>query len=214
MTSEFDKIRLEFVDSFAGEQDDLLQALERETHLTQLHPRMLSGWHQASILSFLISLVDAKSVLEIGTFSGYATICMARAVAEDGSITTIERNDEIEWLSSKYFKLSKLENKINSIIGDAKKIIESLDNKYDFVFIDGDKREYLDYYKLIFPKVKSGGLIIADNVLWDDKIFKPVVSNDYMTQGIIEFNDYIKKDHLVRKIILPLRDGLMLLQKI
>lgn len=212
--NNIDKIRDLYIDSFSGEQDELLSALERETHQTQLHPRMLSGWHQSVFLSFLIKLTNAKSILEIGTFSAYATICMARALEHGGKITTIERNDEIEWLSSKYIALSGLGDKIESITGDAKKVIPALKEEYDFVFIDGDKREYLDYYKMILPKVKSKGLIIADNVLWDDKIFKPVVSNDFMTKGIIKFNEYIKEDHHVRKIILPLRDGLMLLQKI
>ncbi len=214
MTKEFDDIRDQYVDTFGGEQDELLEALERETHLTQLHPRMLSGWHQGSLLSFIIKLIGAKNILEIGTFSGYATICMARALPDDGKIVTIERNDEIEWLFQKYFKQSGLESKIVSQVGDAKEIIKEIELEIDLAFIDGDKREYIDYYEAVLPKVKNGGLLIADNVLWDDKIFKPVVSNDYMTKGIIAFNDYIKKDHRVRKVILPLRDGLMLLQKI
>lgn len=214
MTAEFDNIRDSYVDNFAGEQDELLEALERETYLTQLHPRMISGWHQGSFLNFLINLIGAKNVLEIGTFSGYATICMARALSEDGKIITIERNDEIEWLFKKYFTLCGLEHKIVSYIGDAKKRIPEIDSVLDLVFIDGDKREYLEYYEAVLPKVKKGALIIADNVLWDDKIFKPVVSNDSMTKGIIAFNEYIKKDHRVRKVILPLRDGLMLLQKV
>jgi predicted O-methyltransferase YrrM len=214
MTSDLDRIREKYVNSFTGQEDELLQNLERETYLTQLHPRMLSGWHQSIFLNFLINLSGAEHILEIGTFTGYATILMARALSEKGKIVTIERNDEIQWLSDKYFSQSGLAEKIESLTGDALGIIPQLKSEFDFVFIDGDKREYLDYYNAILPKLRTGGLIVVDNVLWDDKIFKPVASNDYMTKGIISFNDSIKKDHRVRKIILPLRDGLMLLQKI
>ncbi|MDD2387812.1 MAG: O-methyltransferase [Bacteroidales bacterium] len=204
----------DFINKFGGDEDALLQNLVRETYLTQLHPRMLSNWHQGSLLNFLVHLTGAKNILEIGTFSGYATICMARALTDDGKITTIERNDEIEWLSKKYFNQTKLDQKIFAMTGDALTITPKLDEQFDFVFIDGDKREYLDYYQMIMSKTTENATIIADNVLWDTKIFKPVASNDYMTQGIIKFNDYVQKDHRVRKIILPLRDGLMILQKI
>lgn len=214
MPQNFQEIRENYITQFGGAEDELLQNLVRETFLTQLHPRMLSGWHQGSLLNFLVQLTGAKNILEIGTFTGYSTICMARALPKDGRIITIERNDEIEWLPQKYFELSGLADKIELVIGDAGQIIPTLNQKFDFVFIDGDKREYLDYYLALLDKTTDNALIIADNVLWDDKIFKPVASNDYMTQGIIKFNDSIKKDHRVRKIILPLRDGLMLLQKV
>ncbi len=204
----------DFINKFGGDEDELLQNLVRETHLTQLHPRMLSNWHQGSLLNFFVHLTGAKNILEIGTFSGYATICMARALPNDGKITTIERNDEIEWISKKYFNQAKLDHKICAMTGDALTITPKLDEQFDFVFIDGDKREYLDYYQIIMSKTTENATIIADNVLWDNKIFKPVASNDYMTKGIIKFNDYVQKDHRVRKIILPLRDGLMILQKV
>ncbi len=213
MSDTIEIIRNNYINTFSGKQDKLLDDLERETHRTQLHPRMMSGWYQAEVLSFLIKLINANNILEIGTFSGYATICMARALKNDGKITTIERNDEIEWLYSKYFELSGLKNKIHPIIGDANKIIPDLNENFDFVFIDGDKREYINYYNIIMPKLKSGALIVVDNVLWDNKIFAPVANNDYMTKGIIDFNEYIKNDKKIEKIILPLRDGLMLIQK-
>ncbi len=204
----------EFILNFHGEEDQILVDLTRETALTQLHPRMMSGWYQGNLLNFLIQITNSKSILEIGTYSGYSSICMARAIKNTGGkLITFEINDEIEWLPKKYFKLAGLEDVIDLIIGDALEHIASLQNNFDFIFIDGDKRKYIEYYEAVFPKLKTGGLILIDNILWDDKIFKPIASNDYMTQGIAKFNSYIKADNKVEKIILPLRDGLMLLRK-
>lgn len=212
--TDINKIRESYIDSFGGEADDLLNQLDRETALTQIHPRMLSGNYQGHLLAMLVKLTGAEKVLEIGTFAGYSAICIARAIPASGKLTTIEINDEIEWLSSKYFKLAGLENKIIAITGDANEVIPTLSGQFDLVFIDGHKREYLSYYKTVLPFVKQGGLILADNVLWDDKIFHEVESNDHMTHGIIEFNEFVKTDNRVEKIILPLRDGLMMLRKI
>lgn len=211
---DFSEIRTDFINGFLPEEDEILKKLVRETSLTQIHPRMMSGWYQGNLLSFLIKLSGAKSVLEIGTFSGYAAICMARALPEESTFISIEYNDEIEWLFLKYFKLAGIEHKIDSRIGDAKEIIPQLENEFDFVFIDGNKREYIEYIEAVLPKVKQGGLILADNVLWDNKIFQPVVSNDFMTKGIIKFNDFIRKETRVEKLLLPLRDGLMLMRKL
>jgi len=204
----------EYIENYGQPEDDLLTELTRETALTQIHPRMICGNYQGQLLSMLVKLSMSENILEIGTFSGYSTICMARALPEKGKITTIEINDEIQWLSSKYFYLAKQENKIKAIVGDALEIIQKLNQQFDFVYIDGDKRQYCDYYNIVFPFVKTGGIILADNVLWDNKIFDNVVSNDFMTKGIIRFNDMIKNDGKIEKIILPLRDGLMLIRKI
>lgn len=212
--SNFAKISQEFIDEFVSEEDDILKALARETALTQLHYRMLSGSYQGSLLNMLVKLSGAATILEIGTYSGYSAICMARALPETGKLITIEINDEIEWLSSKYFKLAGLDNKIQAITGDALEILPQLNQQFDLVFIDADKREYLNYYNLVFPIVKSGGLILADNVLWDNKIFMPVAANDFMTKGIIEFNEFLRNDKRVEKIILPVRDGLMMVRKV
>jgi predicted O-methyltransferase YrrM len=212
--TKIEKLSSEFIDAFGISDDEILNALARETSLTQLHPRMLSGLYQGNLLNLIVKLVNAKSILEIGTYSGYSAICMARALPEDGKLITLEINDEIDWLSAKYFQMAGLSHKIEAITGDALEIIPILDAEFDLVFIDADKREYLNYYNLVFPKVKSGGLIIADNVLWDNKIFMPVDSNDHMTKGIIEFNEFIRIDKRVEKIILPIRDGLMLVRKV
>jgi len=202
-----------FINDFGTVEDEILYNLTRETAITQIHPRMLSGKYQGHLLNLLIKITKSTNVLEIGTYTGYSTICIARAIPEHGKITTIEINDEIEWLFRKYFKLSKLEHKINAIVGDALKIIPTLDQNFDLVFIDGDKREYLKYYNLLIEKIKSGTLILVDNVLWNNKIFSEPTSNDYMTKGIIQFNNYICNDNRIEKIILPIRDGLMLLRK-
>ncbi|MDR2009115.1 MAG: class I SAM-dependent methyltransferase [Bacteroidales bacterium] len=203
-----------YINEFGTSENDLLEKLTRETAITQIHPRMLSGKYQGNLLGFIIKITGASNILEIGTYAGYSAICMAMALPENGTIITIEKNDEIEWLSHKYFNLSGLGNKIKSVTGDALNIIPNLNEEFDIVFIDGDKREYSEYYSIVFPKVKKGGIILADNVLWNNKIFSDPVSNDYMTKGIIEFNEKIRTDPRVEKIILPVRDGLMAIRKL
>ncbi len=209
-----EKIVLDYIENFCEAEDDLLANLSRETALTQLHHRMLSGNYQSQLLAMFVKLSNAKLVLEIGTYAGYSSICIARALPDNGKVITIELNDEIQWLSEKYFKMSGLGNKISALLGDAKEIIPSLNEKFDLVFIDGDKREYVEYYDLVFDKVKKGGLILVDNVLWNNKIFGEIESNDYMTKGVLNFNEYVRNDGRIEKLILPVRDGLMVLRKI
>ncbi len=213
MSNFIHDIRQEYTDIFCDIEDDILKDLYRETHLTQLHPRMISGPTQAAFISMLVKISNAKNVLEIGTYSGYTSICIARSLPENGKLISIEINDEIEWLIRKYFKRAGLENKINLLIGHALEILPKLDKVFDLVFIDADKREYKKYYELVLPKTKPGGLILVDNVLWDNKIFSHVESNDYMTKGVIEFNDFVRNDSRVEKVILDIRDGLMILRK-
>lgn len=210
---EIQKIAEEFVENYGSAEDEVLFDLTRETALTQLHHRMLSGRYQGNLLAMLVKISGAAKILEIGTYAGYSAICMARALPQNGKLFTIEINDEIGWLSQKYFDRAGLQSKIEAITGDAIDIIPSLSQEFDLVFIDGDKREYSTYYDLVFPLLKTGGLIIADNVLWDNKIFGEVEPNDLMTKGIIEFNSKIENDPHVERIILPVRDGLMLVRK-
>jgi caffeoyl-CoA O-methyltransferase len=211
--SEIQKIAEEFVENYGSDEDEILFDLTRETALTQLHHRMLSGRYQGNLLAMLVKISGAAKILEIGTFAGYSAICMARALPQNGKLFTIEINDEINWLSQKYFDRAGLQSKIEALTGDAIDIIPRLNQEFDLVFIDGDKREYSTYYDLVFPLLKTGGLIIADNVLWDNKIFGEVEPNDLMTKGIIEFNSKIESDPRVERIILPVRDGLMLVRK-
>lgn len=206
--------RFEYIEQYGCDEDDVLKALVREASLTQIHPRMMSGRFQGNLLAMLIGMSHARNVLEIGTYVGYSAICMARALPEDGHLTTLEVNDEIEWLSAKYFKKAGLETKITQIVGDALEVVPSLTETFDMAFIDGDKREYIQYFDAVYPKVAKGGLIVADNVIWYDKIFTTPASNDYMTQGIIAFNKYIEERTDLQKLILPVRDGLMLIRKL
>jgi len=213
MTNFIYDIKQEYIDSFCNIEDDVLKDLYRETHLTQLHPRMISGPTQAAFIAMLVKISNAKNVLEIGTYTGYTSICIARALPENGKLTSIEINDEIEWLIRKYFKLADIENKVNLLIGDALEILPKIEEVFDLVFIDADKREYINYYEIVLSKTKPGGLILVDNVLWDNKIFYPVESNDYMTKGIMEFNDFVRNDNRVEKVILDIRDGFMISRK-
>ncbi|MDR2836908.1 MAG: O-methyltransferase [Bacteroidales bacterium] len=205
---------IDFVSNFGIGEDEILYNLFRETALTQVNNnQMSSDKYQGHLLSLLIKISNSKKILEIGTFAGYSTIYMARTLDDDGKIYTIEKNDEIEWLSKKYFTKAKLEHKIESYIGNALEIIPKIDETFDFIFIDGDKREYLQYYKLCLQKLKKGGLIVADNVLWYGKIFSES-DKDNMTKGIKNFIEFIEKDVRIEKIILPIRDGIMIIKKV
>jgi predicted O-methyltransferase YrrM len=158
-------------------------------------------------------MIHPQTILEIGTFTGYSAICLAKGLTNDGILHTIEINDEREALINKYIKKSNNENKIRLYIGNALEIIPLMNETFDLVFIDAEKSEYLMYYKIIFDKIKKGGFIFVDNVLWSNKVIHTLESNDNSTKGILEFSKYISNDHRVERIILPLRDGLMLIRK-
>ncbi|MDA3929463.1 MAG: O-methyltransferase [Prolixibacteraceae bacterium] len=194
-------------------EEDFLKELERETHLTCIHPRMLSGHVQGKMLYFFCKMIQPKNVLELGTYTGYSAISMALALNNGAQIDTIEIYDELEEIISKYISKAKLQDKITSHFGDAKQIIPTLNKSFDLVFIDADKREYSNYYKLVFDKVNQGGYIIADNILWDGKVIDPNQKNDPQTKGILEFNQLIQNDERVENVIFPFRDGMMLIRK-
>ncbi len=194
-------------------EGDLLENLNRDAHVNLLRPRMLSGHLQGRLLKMFCRLVQPKRILEIGTYTGYATLCLAEGALDDAEIHTLEVNDELEDFIMKHLHKSKLEDKIHLHIGDALEIIPTLDETFDLVFIDANKRHYCQYYNLIFDKVRSGGLIIADNTLWDGKVLKIPHNTDKQTIGIQEFNDMIAKDNRIEKVILPIRDGLTLIWK-
>lgn len=194
-------------------EDEMLLELNRLTHLKMIHPRMISGHLQGKILRMFSRMIRPERILEIGTFTGYSAICLAQGMPENGHLHTIEANDEIIDVPLKYFEKFDLSSKITIHTGDAKKIIPTLPGPFDLVFIDGEKSEYVEYYNLIFEKVAAGGFIIADNVLWNGKILQNEASNDYFTKGIKMFNDFIRDDSRVEKVILPIRDGLMILRK-
>lgn len=209
MTNNLEKYAI----SISDFEDDVLIELTRKTNLNILMPRMLSGHLQGKLLEFISKIIKPKKILELGTFTGYSTICLSKGLAENGTITTIEINDELEDIILEYFEKAGIQNKVNLIFGDALEIIPALDNDFDLVFIDADKRSYIDYYKSVIDKVKSGGVIIADNIFWSGKVLEEVQKNDYYTKGILEFNEFVKNDSLVEKFALPLRDGLFLIRK-
>ena len=194
-------------------EDDVLAELSRFTNLTTYNPRMLSGRQQGLFLQMICKMFKPRNVLEIGTFTGYSAICIARGIMPTGHLDTIEVNDELEEVILKFFTLAGVKKNISLHLGSALEIIPTLDSTYDMVFIDGDKREYPDYYQLVFPKVKVGGYIIADNVLWNGKVIDPD-SNDLHTNAILSFNQMVQDDDRVENVLLPMRDGLMLIQKI
>jgi len=207
---ELEKYILDHIDP----EDQLLHDLNRYTHLKVMHPRMISGHLQGKILKMLCQMIKPQKVLEIGTYTGYSAICLAQGMPYDGHLHTIEANDELVDIPQQYFLRSGLSNKITLHVGDARKIIPSLNEKFDLVFLDGEKSEYLEYYNLVFDKVNSGGYIFADNILWSGKVLIDEESNDYFTKGIKEFNNFVKNDNRVEKVILPVRDGLMILRKL
>jgi predicted O-methyltransferase YrrM len=202
-----------YILSHIDEAGDLLVALDRDAHVNLLRPRMLSGHLQGRILKMFCRMLRPKRILEIGTYSGYAALCMAEGLEEDGIIHTIEINDELEEFILKYIARSPDKAKIKLHIGDAMQIIPALNETFDMVFIDADKCMYEAYYELIFPYVRTGGIILADNTLWSGKILEEVALSDKQTAGILNFNEKVKNDAGIEKVILPLRDGLTIMWK-
>jgi caffeoyl-CoA O-methyltransferase len=195
------------------EEDEILYELDRETNLNVLGARMISGHLQGQVLSMLSKMIQPKTILEIGTFTGYSAICLAKGLQKNGKLITIEIDDELETLSSKYFDKAGLSNCIEQRIGKALEIIPTLNQSFDLVFIDADKREYIKCFELVFDKVPSGGYIIADNTLWSGKVLQTPDKNDAQTKGVIDFNTFIKNNKKVEKVIFPLRDGMTVIRK-
>jgi caffeoyl-CoA O-methyltransferase len=193
-------------------EDPVLEELYRQTHIRFVNPNMVSGHIQGRILEMISKMVNPETILEIGTFTGYSAICLSRGLRPEGRLLTIESNDELTSFAGSYFKKAGLSSVIKQLAGDALKIIPRLDPIFDLVFIDGDKREYVDYYNVLIDKVKPGGFIIADNVLWGGKAFEKN-TRDPQGRGIIKFNELLSKDNRIENIILPIRDGLMLIRK-
>lgn len=213
MSLEKDEAIENYILSHIDEEGELLKQLNRDAHVNLLKPRMLSGHLQGKMLQLFCRMLQPKYILEIGTYTAYATLCLAEGAAADAEIHTIEVNDELEDFILKYLHKTKLKDKIHLHIGDAMDIIPSLNCVFDLVFIDANKRHYMEYYDLIFDKVRSGGLIIADNTLWDGHVLETPKPSDKQTIGIQKFNNMIAKDSRVEKVILPVRDGLTLIWK-
>lgn len=203
----------EYILNHSDPEDPILAELNRETNLKILRPRMLSGHLQGKILEMISKMINPEKILELGTYTGYSTICLAKGLKESGILHTIEINDELEDFILKYLKKAGLDQKVKLHFGDARKLVQEINEQFDLVFIDADKREYLEYYSILFDFVKPGGFILADNVLWSGKVIELESPDDDYTKGIFEFNEFIKNDNRVEKVILPLRDGLTLIRK-
>jgi caffeoyl-CoA O-methyltransferase len=203
---------LAYLDDHCDPEPEALQQLNRETHLKVLRPHMLSGHYQGRLLSFLSKMVAPKCILEVGTYTGYSAICLAEGLVEGGILHTIEVNREMEDIINSHFKLTNVENKIKLHFGQAETIIADLQvDVFDLVFIDADKKNNFTYFQLVFDKVRSGGLIIIDNVLWKGKVYGP--EKDADTENIRKLNDHIAVDTRIEKLILPVRDGLLVIRK-
>jgi caffeoyl-CoA O-methyltransferase len=202
----------QFLLDHTSPEDQVLEDLYRQTHIRFINPNMASGHLQGKFLEFISFMISPEKILEIGTFTGYSTICLARGLKPGGILITIELNDELAAFSHSYFCRAGVESKITQLTGRAQDIIPSLDQMFDLVFIDGDKREYIEYYQLVIDKLKPGGFILADNVLWGGKALDGE-TNDPQARGIISFNEMIRHEESIEILTIPLRDGLMLIRK-
>ncbi|MFL5762511.1 MAG: O-methyltransferase [Bacteroidia bacterium] len=194
-------------------ESEVLKKLNRETHARVMMPRMLSGHMQGNLLSMLSHMIRPKQILEIGTYTGYSGICLAEGLAEGGKLHTIDINEELEGMVRNFIAEAKMEKKISYYIGNALEVIPTLDEAFDLVFIDADKKNYAAYYDLVFDKVRSGGYIIADNVLWSGKVLDEQTKMDADTKAIHAFNLKVHTDDRVEQMLLPVRDGLMIARK-
>lgn len=203
----------EYIEQHSESEPEYLARINRRTHLHMINPRMMSGHLQGRVLSLISHMIRPERVLELGTYSGYSALCIAEGMPDGGILHTIEHNDEQEDFILQNIALSPYAGKIRLHIGDALEKIEEINETYDLVFIDADKREYSAYYEAVLPKVRKGGFILADNTLWDGKLLEEVHHNDKQTIEIIRFNDFVSKDNRVEKVILTLRDGLTIIRK-
>jgi caffeoyl-CoA O-methyltransferase len=197
----------------SSQEDPVLKELARHTYLNEVHPRMLSGHILGSFLTLFSKILSPERILEIGTYTGYSAICLARGLRERGRLTTIEVNDELRETSLEFFSKARLKEQIELINGDALKVIPSLTGSFDLVFMDAHKDDYPAYYDLVIEKVRSGGYILADNVLWGGKVLENPIT-DATTRIIDQFNQMVNDDPRVENLLLPLRDGVMLIKKL
>ena len=198
----------EYIEKHSQNEPELLAQLNKETYQKILLPRMLSGHFQGRVLSMLSKLIRPNTILEIGTYTGYASLCLCEGLQENGQLHTIDIKEELVDFQRKYFDKSPWGNQIFQHLGEAISIIPNLDLKFDLVFIDADKENYLNYFELIVPKMNKGGIILSDNVLWSGKVLEPLQKNDSSTEILIRYNELLKNDPRVETVLLPIRDGL------
>ena len=198
----------EYVVDNSQKEPQILQELTKETWQRVLNPRMLSGAFQGRILSMISKIINPKDILEIGTYTGYSAICIAEGISNEATIDTIDKNEELEDIQNKYFKKSGFRDQIKQHIGNAVEIIPTLDKKFDLVFIDADKSNYCNYFNLVIGKMKKGGIILSDNVLWSGKVVEKLDKKDIDTKALLEYNHLLNSDPRVETVLLPIRDGL------
>ena len=197
-----------YVTLHSQDEPELLAQLNKETHQKILQPRMLSGHFQGRFLSMLSKIIHPSTILEVGTYTGYATLCLAEGLAKNGTIDTLDNEEELFAFQRKYFEKTIWTNQITQHLGDALDIIPTLNKKYDLVFIDADKENYINYFHLIVPMMNKGGIILSDNVLWSGKVLEELKPNDITTKILLEYNQLLKNDARVETVLLPIRDGL------
>ena len=202
-----------YVEAHSDEESALLANLNRDTYTKVMLPRMLSGQLQGRMLSMLSHMIQPKRILEIGTYTGYSAICMAEGMQDDGKLITLDINEELEVMVRGYFEKAGLTQKIDYRIGNAMELIPKIDETFDLVFIDADKKNYTNYFNLVFEKVRPGGFIIGDNVLWSGKVIQTEKKTDKDTQAILDFNRFVHEDDRVENVLFPVRDGLMVIRK-
>lgn len=204
-----------YIEEHASVPSEALEWVVKQTHIRTNHARMLSGAAQGQLLRMFVQMTEAQSILELGTFTGYSAICLASGLPENGHLDTLELNDELEDLILEGFDKAGLSDKIDLHIGDCKETLRLFREEkrmYDIVYMDANKREYCEYYDLVFDMVRPGGLILADNVLWDGKVCQNPLPQDKQTLGIAAFNDKVSADPRVESVIMPLRDGLNIIR--
>jgi predicted O-methyltransferase YrrM len=199
---------IEYISENSSKEPEILAKLNEETYQKVLQPRMLSGHIQGRFLSMISKMKSPSCILEIGTYTGYGTLCLAEGLSDGGKIFTIDRNEELLKIQNKYFEMSGKRDKIIQLTGNAKDILENLDESYDMVFIDADKENYIEYFNLVSERLNNNGIIISDNVLWSGKVLNSPSKNDEETNILIEFNKTLNEDERFETVILPLRDGL------
>lgn len=202
----------QYAEQHSSDESDLLKQINRDTHAKVMMPRMLSGHLQGRVLSMISNMIKPKRILEIGTYTGYSALCLAEGLHADGKLITIDINEELESRVRGYFSTANLNDKIEYLIGNAATIIPTLKAEFDLVFIDADKEQYSRYYDLVVEKVRPGGIILADNVLWSGKVLDSKPDKD--TRAIVEFNNKIQADARVDNVLLPIRDGIMMIRKL
>jgi len=198
----------EYVVSHSQKEPEYLQQLNKETWQKVLNPRMLSGAYQGRVLAMISKLIHPKNILEIGTYTGYSALCLAEGMQKDGTLFTIDKNEELTTISKKYFDNSLYKNQIRQLVGDAIEMIPTLHEKFDLVFIDADKSNYSNYFNLIIDKMNSGGVILSDNVLWSGKVVEKIDLKDIDTKALVAYNTLLNSDDRIETVLLPIRDGL------